>query len=55
MKEISFNTTRKEEDKEKFDVKHTDTILDLLPIPEMQRIASASMDTNMCIWDMNTM
>jgi WD40 repeat protein len=55
MKEISFNTTRKEDDKEKVDVKHTETILDLLPIPEMQRIASASMDTNMCIWDMNTM
>lgn len=34
------------------EVYHTDYILDLLPIPELNFIASASQDTNLCLWDM---
>lgn len=37
------------------EVYHTDFILDLLPIPELKFIASASADTNLCLWDMTTL
>lgn len=36
-------------------IRHSQTILDLLPIPDMQLIASASLDTNMCLWNMHTL
>jgi WD40 repeat protein len=34
------------------EVYHTRWITDLLPIPDMNLIASASIDTNMCLWEM---
>jgi WD40 repeat protein len=34
-------------------VKHSQEIMDLLPIPEMGLIASASLDSNMCLWNMH--
>jgi WD40 repeat protein len=36
-------------------VKHVDTIMDLLPIPDMGLIATASMDSNICLWNMETL
>ena len=37
------------------EVKHTDTIMDLLPIPDMGLIATASLDSNICLWNMETL
>lgn len=37
------------------EVYHTGFILDLLPIPELKYIASASADSNLCLWDMTTL
>jgi hypothetical protein len=42
-------------DEKKEEVKHTKTIMDLLPIADMGIIATASLDTNICLWDMNTL
>ena len=36
-------------------VKHTETIMDLLPIPDMGLIATASLDSNICLWSMDTL
>jgi WD40 repeat protein len=37
------------------EVYHTRWITDLLPIPDMNMIASASIDSNMCLWEMTTL
>ena len=37
------------------EVFHSNYITDLLPIPDMKLIASASLDTNMCLWSMETL
>jgi len=36
-------------------VKHTMPVLDLLPIPKMNLLVSASMDSNMCLWTLDTL
>ena len=46
---------RQEGGKSQADVYHTDDILDLLCIPEHKLIASASADSNLCLWDMATL
>ena len=54
MKEISRKETKKDEDfgLNKSNICHKGEILDLLPIPDMQLIATASLDSNMCLWNM---
>lgn len=49
--DIETHTTSKDEK----EVVHEDTILDLLPIPDMNLIATASMDSNICLWTMDTL
>ena len=57
MKEISRKEHKKEEDfgLNKSNICHRGHILDLLPIPDIPWIATASLDTNMCIWNMETL
>ena len=57
MKEISKKESKKDEDNlmNKSNICHTKPILDLLPIPDMQYIATASLDSNMCLWNMQTL
>jgi len=45
----------KNTDKDKNDEVHDDFITDLLPIPEMGLIASASLDSNIILWNMRDM
>ena len=57
MKEITRKETKKDDDAmlSKSEVVHTKPIMDLLPIPDMQRIATASLDGNMCLWNIETL
>lgn len=57
MKEVSKRETGKGEDfgLNKSNICHKAEILDLLPIPDYPWIATASLDKNMCIWNMETL
>lgn len=37
------------------EVKHEETIMDILPIADMGIIATASLDSNICLWSMETL
>jgi hypothetical protein len=52
------NNELKDIDKKKWEdikVKHTKPVLDLLPIPKMNLLVSASLDSNMCLWSLDTL
>mmetsp|Transcript_21365 Transcript_21365/g.33044 ORF Transcript_21365/g.33044 Transcript_21365/m.33044 type:complete len:185 (+) Transcript_21365:613-1167(+) len=52
------NNEQKDLDKKRWEdinVKHTKSVLDLLPIPKMNLLVSASLDSNMCLWSMDTL
>ena len=57
MKEITKKETKKDDDTmlNKSEICHRKPIMDLLPIPDMQYIATASLDGNMCLWNMETL
>jgi WD40 repeat protein len=57
MKEVSKRESGKGEDfgLNKSNICHKMEILDLLPIPDYPWIATASLDKNMCIWNMETL
>jgi len=54
MKEISYKeeTIETDDDLKPEEKRHKKFITDLLPIPEMNLIASASLDTDMILWSM---
>ena len=54
VKEFTEITMDKDEmDKnDEQEIKHTDVIMDILPIVTHNRLATASLDKNICLWDL---